>query len=299
MKPGDPWSLRRETIPSAKAAGEAVVNAMSVDVEDYFQVGLFEKVIARDRWDGFELRVERNTLALLELFESHDVRATFFVLGWVAERCRDLVGSIVASGHELAAHGYDHRRVTSQTPDEFRADVRRTKQILEEATGVEVIGYRAPSYSIVRETLWALDILAEEGFRYDSSIFPIAHDYYGIPDAPRFPWQIESTNGSGLHEFPISTVRLAGRNLPFVGGGYLRHFPSAWTHWGMRRVNHQEGKPVVVYIHPWEIDPEQPRQNVRLSTRIRHYRNLGSVKHKLARLFEGFSFAPVREILGV
>ncbi len=272
---------------------------MSVDVEDYFQVGLFENVIARGDWDEFELRVERNTHALLDLFDVHGVTATFFVLGWVAERCPDLVRSIVERRHELAAHGYDHRRVTSQTPSEVRSDVRRTKRILEEIAEAEVIGYRAPSYSIVRDTLWALDILVEEGFLYDSSIFPIVHDYYGMPDAPRFPWQIESKSGGSLHEFPISTVRIGGRNLPFVGGGYLRHFPTPWIRWGMRRLNGREGRPALVYIHPWEIDPGQPRQDVRLLTRIRHYRNLRAAKNKLASLLERFHFAPVREVLGI
>ncbi len=255
-------------------------------------------MIDRADWDGFELRVERNTLELLELFDRHGARATFFVLGWVAERRPEIVEAIVAAGHELAAHGYDHRRVTSQTPEQFRADVRRTRQILEQLGGVEVIGYRAPSYSIVRSTLWALEVLAEEGFRYDSSIFPITHDYYGIPDAPRFPW-VTTIGRSRLREFPISTVRVAGRNLPFVGGGYLRHFPSAWIEWGMRRLNEREGRPAVVYIHPWEIDPRQPRQKVGWRTAVRHYRNLDRAKEKLERLLVRYRFATLREVLGL
>ncbi len=241
-----------------RAPGGALLNAFSVDVEDYFQVMAFEKAIRRDQWEGLEPRVERNTRRLLDLCARYGVRGTYFVLGWVAERCPGLVRDIRAAGHELGTHGYDHRRVTTLTPAQFRDDVRRSKGAIEDAAGVEVIGYRAPNYSIVRETLWAMDVLIEEGFRYDSSIFPIRHDRYGIPDFPRFPRRVRGSNGTALHEFPISTVRLAGMNLPFVGGGYLRHFPLAFIRWGMRRLNGGERRPAIVYIHPWEIDPGQP-----------------------------------------
>jgi polysaccharide deacetylase family protein (PEP-CTERM system associated) len=276
-----------------------VLNAFSVDVEDYFQVGAFEKAIPRDTWDRLEPRVERNTRRLLDLCSRHEVTGTFFVLGWVAERWPQLVRDIRAAGHELGTHGQDHRRVTTLTPREFREDVRRSKHTIEDAAGVEVIGYRAPSYSIVRETLWAMDVLVEEGFRYDSSIFPIHHDRYGIPDFPRFPRPVRGHNGTALHEFPISTVRFAGMNLPFVGGGYLRHFPWSFIRWGMAHLNEVERRPAIVYIHPWEIDPEQPRQRVRFSTRLRHYRNLHLTEKRLTRLFSEYTFTSVREVLGL
>lgn len=275
-----------------------MLNAFSVDVEDYFQVVSFEKAIPRDTWERLPARVEANTRRLLDLCREHAVRGTFFVLGWVAERWPRLVREIAADGHELATHGQDHRRVTTLTPAEFREDVRRSKATIEQISGQPVIGYRAPNYSIVRETLWAMEILAEEGFRYDSSIFPIRHDRYGIPDFPRRPVPVRGTNGTALHEFPISTVRLAGVNLPFTGGGYLRHFPLAFARWGIGRVN-AEGLPAILYIHPWEIDPGQPRQKVPWLTRLRHYRNLDATEDRLARLFGEFPFAPVREVLGL
>ncbi len=279
------------------SAPEPVLNAFSVDVEDFFQVAAFEGVIDRSDWDTFERRVEANTRRLLELLARYDVRSTMFVLGWVAERAPDLVREIHRAGHELAIHGYDHRRVTEQTPDEFRADVRAAKRLLEEIAGVEVEGYRAPTYSIVKETLWATEILLEEGFRYDSSIFPIHHDRYGIPDAPRFPWVVARANGASLVEFPISTVRVLGLNLPFVGGGYLRLLPPGVARWGMRRLNRREGRPAIVYVHPWEIDPGQPRQPVGWLTRLRHYGNLGRTGARLADLFERFRFGTVRQVL--
>lgn len=276
-----------------------MLNAFSVDVEDYFQVGAFEKTIPRDSWGGFEPRVEQNTRRLLELCGEHGVKGTWFVLGWVAERWPGLVREIRDAGHELGTHGQDHRRVTTLTPDEFRQDVRRSKGTIEDVAGVEVIGYRAPNYSIVRETMWAMDILAEEGFRYDSSIFPIRHDHYGIPDFPRFPRPVRGHNGSALHEFPISTIRVAGMNLPFVGGGYLRHFPLPLIRWGMRHLNDVERRPAVVYIHPWELDPGQPVQDVGMLKRLRHYRNLDRTGERLARLFSEYAFTTCREVLGL
>ena len=275
------------------------MNAFSVDVEDYFQVAAFENTIPRASWDGLEPRVERNTRRLLDLCDRHAVQGTFFVLGWVAERWPQLVRDIRDAGHELGTHGQDHRRVTTLTRQEFRADVRRSKQTIEDAAGVEVIGYRAPSYSIVRETLWAVDVLAEEGFRYDSSIFPIRHDRYGIPDFPRFPRPLRGHDGTALHEVPISTVRLAGMNLPFVGGGYLRHFPFSFIRWGMERLNGFERRPAILYVHPWEIDPDQPLQPVRWLTRLRHYRNLHRTEERLTRLFSDYSFTTIREVLGL
>ena len=276
-----------------------MLNAFSVDVEDYFQVGAFERACPRERWGSYEPRVEGNTRRLLDLCERYNVKGTFFCLGWVAERWPGLMSDIQAAGHELGTHGQDHRRVTTLTPKEFREDVRRSKRTIEDAAGAEVIGYRAPSYSIVKETMWALDVLHEEGFRYDSSVFPIHHDRYGIPDFPRFPRPLRGQNGTALHEFPISTVRVAGLNLPFVGGGYLRHFPLSFIRWGMGRLNRGERRPAILYIHPWEIDPEQPVQPVPYLTRVRHYRNLDRTEDRLGRLFAEFPFTTVREVLGL
>ena len=216
--------------------------------------------------------------------------------GWGAARGRAGVRERGAAGPAGPTHGQDHRRVTTMTPEQFREDIRRSKRTIEDVAGVEVIGYRAPSYSIVRETMWAVDILAEEGFLYDSSIFPIRHDHYGIPDFPRFPRPLR---GGALQEFPISTIRVAGTNLPFIGGGYLRHFPMAFIRWGMRWLNERERRPAVVYIHPWEIDPAQPVQPVGKMTRLRHYRNLDLTEGRLARLFSEYTFTTCREILAL
>lgn len=287
----------RDATLSVGADGQ-VVNAFSIDVEDYFQVAAFDDVISRREWDGFEPRVEENCRWLLQFLEEHEVKATFFVLGWVAERWPDLVREIPLRGHELASHGYDHRRVTTQTPSEFREDVAKTKRILEDLAGVEVLGYRAPTYSIVRETLWALDVILEEGYSYDSSIFPIHHDLYGIPGAQRFPWVVRERGDSRLWEFPISTGRLFGVNFPFIGGGYTRLLPWHFVRWGMRRLNFGERRPAMVYLHPWEVDPEQPRQKAaRRMSRLRHYRNLALTKKRLHKLAEEFRFTTVREVL--
>lgn len=292
--PSIPDSTDQNSDPSAH-----LLNAFSIDVEDYFQVAAFEDVVRREDWERCEQRVVPNTLRLLDLLARHKVLATFFVLGWIAERWPDLVRRIRSAGHELACHGYDHRRVTALSPDEFRRDVRKSKDILEQIGGHEILGYRAPTYSIVRSNLWALDVLLEEGFRYDSSIFPIRHDRYGISDARRFPWRARESEDGVLHEFPISTVRLAGVNLPFVGGGYLRLFPMAFVRWGLRRLNGVERQPVMVYVHPWEIDPDQPRQPVGRFTRWRHYRNLDKTEERLDSLLREFRFAPVRSVLGL
>ena len=275
-----------------------MLNAFSVDVEDYFQVNAFEGSISRASWGSFEPRVERNTRRLLDLCAEHGVRGTFFTLGWVADRWPGLVREIRDAGHELATHGQDHRQVTTMTPEQFREDLRRSKRTIEDAAGVEVIGFRAPSYSIVRETMWAMDVLIEEGFHYDSSIFPIHHDRYGIPDFSRFPRPVRGESGE-LQELPISTIRVGRTNLPFVGGGYLRHFPLSFIRWGMRWLNERERRPAVVYIHPWELDPGQPVQPVGALTRLRHYRNLDLTEGRLARLFSEYTFTTCREILGL
>jgi polysaccharide deacetylase family protein (PEP-CTERM system associated) len=269
---------------------------MTVDVEDYFHVSAFDAVVSRDSWSTRESRVEANTDRLLDLFDAAGVRGTFFILGWVAERCPSLVQRIAARGHELASHGYHHQLLYRLTPDEFRGDVRRARALIEDVSGTRVSGYRAPSFSVVKSTLWALDVLLEEGYRYDASIFPVHHDRYGIPDAERHAHQVARAGGS-LVEFPGSTVRLAGTNLPIAGGGYFRLLPYAWTRWGIRRVNRVEKKPVVFYLHPWEIDPDQPRIPVGLTTRLRHYSGLSRTEHRLARLMREFRFDSIRALL--
>jgi polysaccharide deacetylase family protein (PEP-CTERM system associated) len=276
----------------------AVVNAMSVDVEDYYHVSAFEASVERSRWPEFESRVVANTQRLLDLFDEFNVRSTFFVLGWIAARHPDLVREIAMRGHEVASHGYEHRLVYAQRPEEFRADVRRSKRELEDLISWPVVGYRAPSYSVTRRSLWALTILAEEGFEYDSSIFPIWHDRYGIPGASRHLYVIDLENGSHIVEVPPSTVRIAGTNLPAAGGGYLRILPYAWTQWSLSRINRHEGRPAIFYLHPWEIDPGQPRLPADALGRFRHYRHLGKTEGRLRRLLQTFQFGPIRSLVG-
>ncbi len=273
-----------------------VVNAMTIDVEDYFHVSVFDGVVPRHFWEGFESRVCANTERLLDIFEAYEVTGTFFVLGWVAERFPQLVRRIAAAGHEVASHGYGHRLVYDQTPKAFREDVRRAKALLEREAGTPVLGYRAPSYSVTPRSLWALDILIEEGYRYDSSIFPIRHDRYGIPLSPRHAYVLERPKGS-LVEAPASTARFGPLNLPIAGGGYFRILPYGWTHWGISRVNRLEGRPVIFYLHPWEIDPDQPRLKAGLLSRFRHYRNLGATEGRLRQLFTDFKFGPMARVL--
>ena len=277
-----------------RAAG-SVVNALTIDVEDYFHVSAFDDVVDRSSWDGRERRVVVNTDRLLALLDRAQVRATFFVLGWVADREPALVRRIAAAGHEVACHSYAHRLVYDLTPDAFRDDLRRAKACIEEASGLPVIGYRAPSYSITARSLWALDALVEEGFRYDASIFPVHHDRYGIPDAPRHAHQLERAAGSFL-EIPPATLQRAGLNLPVAGGGYFRLLPYSWTRYGLGSLNRREGVPGVFYLHPWEIDPDQPRLPVPWLTRVRHYRNLHRTEPRLGRLLADFRFAPVASV---
>jgi polysaccharide deacetylase family protein (PEP-CTERM system associated) len=273
-----------------------VVNAMTIDVEDYFHVSVFDGVVPRHAWSTLESRVCRNTDRLLDLFASHDLRATFFVLGWVAERFPDLVTRIAGLGHEIASHGYGHRLVYDQTPQAFREDVRRAKALLEDKTGIRVRGYRAPSYSIVPRSLWALDVLIEEGYSYDASIFPVRHDRYGIPVSARHPYQIGRPLGT-IVEAPGSTTRVGPLNLPIAGGGYFRLLPYWWTRFGIQRVNQGEGRPAIFYLHPWEIDPGQPRLPAGLLGRIRHYRNLSETEGRLRRLLQDFAWAPLGSVL--
>ncbi len=277
-------------------AGPPIVNAMTVDVEDYFQVSAFEGFAPRHRWDEFESRVSANTDRLLAIFDEASVKATFFILGWVAERHPELVRRIAAAGHEIASHGYAHRLVYDLTRSAFRDDVRRSKGLLESASGQPVLGYRAPSYSVTPRSLWALDVLIEEGFTYDTSIFPIHHDRYGIPLSPREPYLIERDSGS-LIEAPGSAIRLGPLNLPVGGGGYFRLLPYAWTEWGIRRINEQERRAAIFYLHPWEIDPAQPRLPAGRLSRLRHYRNLDQTEPRLKRLISEFRFGTMRQIL--
>jgi polysaccharide deacetylase family protein (PEP-CTERM system associated) len=280
------------------AGAPEMINAMTIDVEDYFQVSAFDRVVSRASWTARESRVVGNTERLLELFDRSGVRATFFVLGCVADRAPDLVRQIAASGHEIACHGYHHQLLYNLTPKQFREDVREAKCALEQIAGVPVVGYRAPSYSVTASTLWALDILVEEGYLYDASIFPVHHDRYGIPDAVRHPHMMQRPAGP-LLEIPASTVRLGGVNLPIAGGGYFRLLPYAWTRWGIRRVNRVERKPVIFYLHPWEIDPGQPRLAVGRATRMRHYGGLARTTGRLRLLLSDFRFDSVASALNL
>ncbi|QIB67532.1 DUF3473 domain-containing protein [Kineobactrum salinum] len=262
------------------------VNAMTVDVEDYFQVSAFERHIQRSAWDSTPMRVEANVDRILALFEQNGVRATFFTLGWVAERHPAMVRRIVAAGHELASHGWEHIRVTTQQPEAFREDVSRTKSVLEDIGGVAVSGYRAASYSIGAGNLWALDVLADAGYVYSSSIAPIRHDLYGMPEAPRFAF---AAAGGRLTEIPVTTLTLAGRNINCGGGGWFRLFPYGFSRWALRRINRTEGESGLFYFHPWEIDPQQPRpEGLPARTRFRHYLNLGRMEQRLQRLLGDF-----------
>jgi len=258
-------------------------NALSVDVEDWFQVGAFEKVIGRDAWETLPRRVEANTDRVLALFEQAGVKATFFTLGWVAERHPALVRRIAAAGHEIASHGWDHRRVFTLSEKEFRADLDRAHQAIGEAGGQAPTGYRAPSFSIDARTPWAHEILAERGYVYSSSVAPIAHDHYGWRDSPRFAWR--PVAGSDLIELPVTTVALAGRRFAAGGGGFFRILPYGLSSWAIRRVNGAEDRPAIFYFHPWEVDPDQPRvAEASARSKLRHYTNLDVMESKLLRL---------------
>jgi polysaccharide deacetylase family protein (PEP-CTERM system associated) len=327
-----------------------MLNFLTIDIEDYFQVHAFSKVIKYESWKNHECRIERNTNRLLEILNSsiqHSTRntqnlafkpptgihATFFILGWIAERYPGLIRNIKEAGHEIACHGYAHQLIYSQSKDEFREDIRKAKGMLEDITGEEVIGYRAPSYSITNKSQWAFQVLIEEGFKYDSSIFPVRHDFYGMPNAPRFPFLI-SQNGnknvkysqlnvdeqqdritgpiessgryalcampyaSSIVEFPLSTVRLFGQNLPISGGGYFRLFPYPLIVKGLKRINEKESKPFIFYLHPWEIDPDQPRiGGAGLRSTLRHYVNLNKTENRFKMLLKDFQFSSIKEML--
>ena len=272
-----------------------MLNALSFDVEDYFQVAALSDAVDRSSWDSIPRRVDGNTGLLLDMLASSDTRATFFFLGWVAEREPQLVRRVAGAGHEIACHGYSHRLVYEQSPAEFREETLRSKALLEDLAQVPVLGYRAASYSITRRSLWALDTLVEAGFVYDSSIFPVRHDIYGIPEAPREPHLVRREGGR-LVEFPPSTACLPGLRLPVAGGGYFRIFPFSVTQWAVRRVN-AEGLPFNFYLHPWEVDPCQPRVRANWLSRFRHYTNLNGCEARLRKLLGEFRFAPVRDVL--
>ena len=282
-------------------------NYLTIDVEDYYHVSAFETLSPPATWAGRESRVERNTDRVLELLAEAEVKGTFFVLGWVAERHPSLVTRIAAQGHEIASHGYLHQRVALQDRQTYREDIRRSKKLLEDQLGAAVNGYRAPSYSITRQTDWAFDELLEAGYRYDSSIFPMQHDFYGIPDWPRFAgyavkegenWVAADSPaiaGASMRELPITTLRLGNRNLPIAGGGYFRLLPYAATRWGLARINETEQQPFVFYLHPWEFDPQQPRmQGCSAKSRFRHYLNLDKTEDRFKRLLKDFAFLPIQ-----
>ena len=341
----------KEIVRQSNNYSDSIMNIVSIDLEDYFMVSAFENVVKREDWKRYKSRIEYNTYRLLEILnevqttggeDTPSPKATFFCLGWVAERFPNLIKEIHSQGHEIASHGYDHRVITSMSHEEFREDVRRTKAILEDLIGEEILGYRAPSYSITRRTLWTLKILAEEGYIYDSSIFPIHHDRYGIPDAPRLPFCIDlngddilsqfknpqyfsvigryaqnrgkaldtskqksvypgalsSVTNDYFFEFPISTFRIFGYNLPIGGGGYFRFFPLWFTLWTMRRLISKCDRPLVFYIHPWEIDPKQPRvYGLSLKSRIRHYSNIRKAEGRLKKVLREIPFSSFCEII--
>ncbi len=271
-------------------------NALSVDVEDWFQVGAFESVIRRDDWDRLECRVERNTDAVMALFEETGVKATFFTLGWVAERYPALIRRIVDSGHEIASHGYGHDRVFTFTPEQFAADIEHTRKILEDISGQAVAGYRAPSFSIDERTPWAHEILAEQGYAYSSSVAPVNHDHYGWADAPRFAFR--PVAGSDFLEIPVTTAQLGPKRLAAGGGGFFRLLPYAFSRWAIRQVNEDEQRPAVIYFHPWEIDPDQPRvANAPIKSKLRHYTKLDVMADKLRRLPRDFHWGRLDHIV--
>ncbi len=272
----------------------AIQNALTIDVEDYFQVIAFERIVSRRHWDQFPCRVVECTTRILNWLDRSSVRATFFVLGWIADRFPGLVRDIARAGHEVGSHGYWHRRIHSMTADEFRADLVSSRDVLQQIVGRPVVAFRAPCFSITRQTLWALDVLIEEGFTYDSSIFPVYHDRYGIPDAEPRPHCVVR-GGRRISEFPATVLPAAGLNVPVGGGGYFRLLPWSWTRWALRKINDQLNTPFVFYIHPWEFDPDQPRLPGS-RWKWRHYVNLASTEPKFARLLDEFSFGTLSEV---
>jgi polysaccharide deacetylase family protein (PEP-CTERM system associated) len=282
------WNRPGQTLPSDSSR---ILNALSVDVEDYFHVEAFANRISPDDWQALTPRVEKNVDLILRILANHKAKATFFVLGCVAQQFPQMVRQLADAGHEIGCHGYSHQRIQRQTPAQFRQDLRTARQRLTDQVQVPVFCYRAPSFSITKATLWALDVLAEEGFKIDSSIFPVRHDFYGIPDAERFPhWR------NSIFEFPLTTIRMANNNIGVAGGGYLRLFPYRFTRWAIRTINETEGQPAMVYFHPWELDPDQPRIPASMRSRLRHYTNLKGMQNKIECLLKDFRFSTVSEV---
>ena len=273
---------------------DPIANALSFDVEDYFHVSNFESIVSFDDWGKFESRVENNTRKILDVLDEAKVTATFFVLGWVAENFPKLVRQIADAKHEVGTHSYRHRLIYTLDPKEFRADLRRSIDLVEQSSGQKVLGHRAPSFSVTEQSLWAIDVMQEEGLRYDSSVFPIRHHRYGIPGAPRAPYEIRS----GFWEFPMATAKLGKSNVPVAGGGYFRLYPYAVTRWGMQQMN-ADRLPAMVYLHPWEFDPEQPRLPASMQARFRHYNNLGKTAGRLRRLCQEFPFTTAQKVLAL
>jgi polysaccharide deacetylase family protein (PEP-CTERM system associated) len=280
--------------PTNVLPGMAMCNAMTIDVEDYFQVSALAPYIARSQWDTLDGRVEANVERILAMLDEYGTHATFFTLGWIAERYPGLIRRIVANGHELASHGFAHQRATEQNPAAFFSDIQLAKIVLEDLTGVEVMGYRAPSFSIGQGNSWAFECIERAGYKYSSSVYPIKHDHYGMPDAPRFAHDVRG----GLLEVPVTTMRLFGRNWPAGGGGYFRLLPYAASRWLLRRVNHVDRQPAIFYFHPWEIDPAQPRvPGIDAKTRFRHYLNLDRMERRLRKLLFDFEWGRVDAVM--
>lgn len=270
---------------------------MTVDVEDYYQVSAFSKNVSAADWDKMESRVVRNTNRILQMFSDAGIKATFFTLGWVAEREPSLVRAIADEGHEIACHGYSHQLIYNQKQSVFKEETLRAKKILEDQIQAEVLGYRAASYSITEKSRWAIDVLIEAGFKYDSSIFPVRHDRYGMPDAPKFPYMQKAESGKSITEFPLSTLNLLGYRLPVAGGGYFRLYPYYFSQLALASINKFHNKPFIFYLHPWEVDPEQPRINTSALSKFRHYNNLDKCESRLKSLLDYFDFGTAREVL--
>lgn len=288
----------RNTPAPGPPTPKAMRHIMTVDVEDYFQVEAFAEIVPRDSWDFWPCRVVESTRAVLDLFDLHETKATFFFLGWIAKKFPELVREVRARGHELACHSFWHRPVYGLTPEEFRRDTQQAKDVIEQTSGARVIGYRAPSWTITNKSMWALDILSEMGFLYDSSIYPIRHDIYGVPGAHRMPHTLSCGNGKSLREFPPTTVRIAGVTLPAAGGGYLRVLPFRYNEFAFRQMITKHQQPVVVYFHPWEFDPDQPRIRAKLRSTFRHYTNLRKMQSRVGSLLEQYSFGTFWSLLG-
>lgn len=274
-------------------AGDSIINALTIDVEDYFQVSALAPYFPKESWNSTPCRVEQNVHRILELMHKHEAKGTFFTLGWIAERYPKLIRLIAMEGHEIASHGYGHQRASEQTPEAFLADIQLAKAVLEDIAGCEVKGYRAPSFSVGLSNPWAHGVIEAAGYTYSSSVYPVKHDHYGVPDAPRFPYPV----GKALVEIPITTVRRLGRNWPVGGGGYFRLLPYPVSAWGIRKFNEEDRRPAIFYFHPWEIDPEQPVvKEASAKTRFRHYVNLDRTEARLARLLQDFSWGRMDEV---